>query len=167
MNKITRLGWLAYGLAVLVVVLDQASKAYLIGPFHLIEKGSVRILPFFSLTSVENRGVSFGMLTAGDAVGRWLLVVFSAAVVVALVVWAARNTRVWTGVAVGLIIGGAVGNNLIDRVRFGAVTDFLDFTRLGFPWVFNVADSAITVGVILLLIDSLLTPNAAAKAVSR
>jgi len=165
--RVARLGWAAYGVALIVIILDQLSKAYLLGPFHLRDRGPVAVLPFFRLTSVENRGVSFGMLNAGDQAGRWLLVAFSSVVVIALIIWAARMTRLWTALALGMIIGGAVGNNLIDRVRFGAVTDFLDFSALGFPWVFNVADSAITVGVILLLIDSLLTPNTASKAAAR
>jgi len=162
-HRIGKLGWAAYGLALVVVILDQASKSYLIGPFHLADRESVAILPFFHLTSVANAGVSFGMLQAGGAFGRWMLVAFSTAVVVGLGVWAARNTRLLTALAVGLIMGGAIGNNLIDRVRFGAVVDFLDFRGLGFPWIFNLADSAITVGVALLLLDSLMTPQAAAK----
>jgi len=121
------------------------------------------VLPFFHLTSVANVGVSLGLLQAGGELGRWLLVLFSAVVVIALAIWITRMTRLWTALALGLIMGGAIGNNLIDRVRFGAVVDFLDFSRLGFPWVFNLADSAITVGVVLLLLDSLLTPSAPAK----
>ena len=160
--KIARSGWAAYGLSVLVVILDQASKTYLIGPFHLPERGSVALLPFFSLTSVANGGVSFGMFQAAGPFGRWLLVAFSAVVVIGLVIWTARAARLWTALGLGLIMGGAIGNNLIDRVRFGAVVDFLDFRGLGFPWIFNVADSAITVGVVLLLLDSLLTPSAPA-----
>ena len=73
--------------------------------------------------------------------------------------WAARTTRPLMAGALGLVMGGAIGNNLIDRVRYGAVVDFLDFSGIGFKWVFNVADSAITVGVILLLLDSLLTSS--------
>ena len=157
--KVGRLGWAAYGLALIVVVLDQWSKFYVIGPLDLRERGSIPVLPIFSLTSVDNGGVSFGMLQANGPVGRWLLVAFSAAVVIALVIWAARMTRLATALALGLIIGGAIGNNLIDRVRFGHVVDFLDFSRIGFIWVFNVADSAISVGVALLLLDSLLSPN--------
>ena len=80
---------------------------------------------------------------------------FALVVVAALAVWARRVDRPLLAAALGLVIGGAIGNNLIDRVRFGAVADFLDFTGLHFPWVFNVADSAITVGVVLLLLDSL------------
>ncbi len=157
--KIARAGWIAYALALVVVVLDQMSKAYVTGPLDLADRGSIPILPFFHLTSVANQGVSFGLLRANGDLGRWLLVSFSAVVVVGLAVWAARQTRIWTALAVGLIMGGAIGNNLIDRVRFGAVVDFLDFSGLGFKWVFNLADSAITVGVVLLMLDSLLTSN--------
>ncbi len=157
--KLTRTGWFAFILAAVVVVLDQASKAYVTGPLHLGERGQIPVLPFFKLSSVANPGVSFGFLRADTPLGRWLLVAFSAVVVVGLAVWAARQSRIWTAVAVGLIMGGAIGNNLIDRARYGAVVDFLDFSGLGFIWVFNVADSAITVGVVLLLLDSFLTPN--------
>lgn len=156
--KISRLGWLAYGLAVVTVILDQASKAYMVGPFHLPERGTVEVLPFFHFSAVANTGVSFGIFSAHGDLGRWLLVAFSAIVVGGLATWASRMERLMTALAVGLIMGGAIGNNLIDRVRLGAVIDFLDFSGLGFKWVFNVADSAITVGVILLLLDSLLTP---------
>ena len=154
--KIARAGWIAYALALITIVLDQISKAYVTGPLRLAERGTIEVTPFFHLTAVANEGVSFGLLKAQGDLGRWLLVGFSAAVVMGLVIWAWRLTRTWTALAVGLIIGGAIGNNLIDRVRFGAVVDFLDFSGLGFKWVFNVADSAITVGVILLLADSLI-----------
>jgi signal peptidase II len=116
---------------------------------------------------VWNPGVSFGLLAAKGDVGRWLLVGFAAAVVVALGFWARRSTRVLTALAVGLVMGGAIGNNVIDRVRFGAVADFLDFSGLGFKWVFNVADSAISVGVALLLLEMFLgakTPEPGARA---
>ena len=157
--KSPRTGWIAYVLASLVIVLDQASKAYVTGPLNLAEKGSIPILPFFHLTSVANEGVSFGLLKANGDLGRWLLVGFSAAVVAGLAIWAWRQTRLWTSLAVGLIMGGAIGNNLIDRVRFGAVVDFLDFSGIGFKWVFNLADSAITVGVVLLLLEGLVAPG--------
>jgi signal peptidase II len=155
-----RSSWIAYGLAALVVVLDQASKAYVIGPLDLPEKLRIPVIPpFFVLSSVANQGVSFGLLRADTPTGRWLLVLFAAAVVIGLGVWVWRQTKLWTALAVGLIMGGAIGNNLIDRVRFGSVVDFLDFSGIGFRWVFNLADSAITVGVILLLLEGLLTPS--------
>jgi len=139
---VTRLGWAAYALAAVVVVLDQASKAWVLGPLDLPGRGVVDVLPVFRLSMVWNPGVSFGLLAARGALGRWLLVAFASCVVIALV------------------MGGAIGNNVIDRVRFGAVADFLDFSGLGFKWVFNVADSAISVGVALLLLEMLLGSRA-------
>jgi len=152
---VTRLGWLTYALAVAVIGLDQLSKFWILNVFDLPARGSVKVLPVFNLSMVWNRGVSFGMFRAEVDLARWGLAAFSLAVAVALVVWARKTERLLTAVALGLVIGGALGN-LIDRVRFGAVVDFLDFSGLYFPWVFNVADSGITVGVILLLIDSVL-----------
>ena len=158
-RQIAPLGWLAYGLAAVVVVLDQIAKAWVVGVFDLPAKGSVEILPIFRLTMVWNPGVSFGLLRADTDLGRWLLVSFAAVVVLALALWVRRSTTVWTALGVGLVMGGAIGNNIIDRVRFGAVEDFLDFSGLGFKWVFNVADSAISVGVALLLIELFLAPR--------
>ena len=158
--KTARTGWTAYALAVVVVILDQVSKAYVTGPLDLPERLRIPVAPpFFVLSAVDNRGVSFGLLRADTPVGRWLLVAFAAMVVGGLAVWAWRQTRLWTSLAVGLIMGGAIGNNLIDRIRFGSVVDFLDFSGIGFRWVFNVADSAITVGVILLLLEGFLAPG--------
>jgi signal peptidase II len=152
-SAVTNRGWLTYGLAALVIVLDQASKYWILNVYDLPAKGSTPILPFFSLSMVWNRGVSFGLFRADVDLARWGLVVFSLGVAIALGLWARRNDRLLPAVALGLVIGGAIGN-LIDRVRFGAVVDFLDFGGLHFPWVFNVADSGITIGVALLLLDS-------------
>jgi len=154
--RVSRLGWAAYALAGVVVALDQASKAWVLGPLGLPDRGMVQVLPIFRLSMVWNPGVSFGLLAARGELGRWLLVAFAACVVAALAVWARRMNRLLTALAVGLVMGGAIGNNIIDRVRFGAVADFLDFSGLGFKWVFNVADSAISVGVALLLLEMLL-----------
>ena len=151
---------MAYALAAVVVGLDQASKAWILGPFDLTAKGMVDVLPIFRLTMVWNPGVSFGLLAARGDLGRWLLVAFAAIVVGALALWARRISRPITALAVGLVMGGAIGNNIIDRVRFGAVADFLDFSGIGFKWVFNVADSAISVGVALLLLEMLLGARA-------
>ena len=151
---ITRLGRFAYALAAAVIVLDQLAKFWVLEVFRLAERGSVEVLPFFRLSMVWNRGVSFGLLQAEVDLARWGLALFSTAVAVALAWWARKVVRPLLAVALGLVIGGAVGN-MIDRVRFGAVADFLDFSQLFFPWVFNVADSAITVGVLLLIFDSL------------
>jgi signal peptidase II len=153
--KVTRLGWVAYGLALVTILLDQLSKAWVLGPLDLPDKGSVAVLPILRLTMVWNHGVSFGFLTAHGAVGRWGLVLFALVVVVVLGVWAARTTRPLMAGALGLVMGGAIGNNIVDRVRFGAVADFIDVSALHFPWIFNIADSAINIGVALLLIETL------------
>ncbi|MEO6341134.1 MAG: signal peptidase II [Caulobacteraceae bacterium] len=152
----TRLAWATYALATAVIVLDQLSKFWMLNVYALAERGSVPVLPFFNLTMVWNRGVSFGFLRADADLARWGLAAFSIAVAIGLAIWAKRVAEPLRAVALGLVIGGALGN-VIDRIRFGAVADFLDFSGLHFPWVFNVADSAITVGVILLLLESLLT----------
>lgn len=149
-----RASLIAYGLAVLTIALDQLSKWWVLYVFDLPVKGSVQVGGPFSLTMVWNKGVSFGMLRAEQDLTRWALVVFSLVVAAFLAVWARKIEKPLLAIAVGLVMGGAVGN-AIDRARFGAVADFLDFKALYFPWVFNVADSAITVGVILLLLDSL------------
>ena len=158
---VTRFGWMAYGLALLTVILDQVSKAWILG-MGMIPGESVRVLPFFKLSLVYNPGISFGLLAASGA-GRWLLVLFALAVVIAVGVWARSLTKPLPAVALGLIMGGALGNNIIDRVRFGRVTDFLDFSGLGFPWVFNIADAAINIGVAVLLIEVMFSGRDADK----
>lgn len=158
--KISRLALTAFAFALAVIVLDQASKAWIMSGLDLREVGRVEIWPpIFNFTWVENRGVSFGLF--GDGSARWMLSLFSIVVAGALGWWALRAERRLLITAIGLIMGGAVGN-VIDRIRFGFVVDFLDFSGTKvFPWVFNVADSAITVGVVLLILDSLLSERAA------
>jgi signal peptidase II len=162
--RLSRNGLTAYAIALVVIILDQASKAWVLGPLDLPDKVSVQVAPFFRLSFVENPGISYGLLQSHGGVGRWLLVAFAAVVVLVLAIWVAKATRGLTVLAIGLILGGAIGNNLIDRIRMGWVADFLDFSQIGFQWVFNVADSAITVGVIVLLIDSFLTSRPPAAA---
>ena len=106
------------------------------------------------LTGVWNPGVSFGILQGPHVLVRWMLAAFSIAVAIMLAFWVRNARRPLFAVAVGLVIGGAVGN-VIDRIRIGAVADFIDVSPLHFPWVFNVAGLAITVGICLLLIDML------------
>ncbi len=159
MTRISRYGWLAYGLAVTVVVVDQAAKA-IVGGLHLVSGVSLQLWGPLRLTLVQNTGVSFGLFRGDAPWTRWALAGFSLAVALFLGVWARRAARPITGLSAGLIMGGAVGN-LIDRVRDGSVVDFIDVTRLHFPWVFNVGDSAITVGIVLLLAENLLSPRAA------
>jgi signal peptidase II len=158
--KITRIAYAAFGLALLIVIIDQLTKAWVISGIDLREVGQVLVLPpIFNLTWVENRGVSFGLF--GDGSARWYLSVFSILVAGALAWWALKADRRLLITAIGLVMGGAIGN-VIDRVRFGFVVDFLDFSGTGFfPWVFNIADSAISIGVVLLIWDSLRAEKAA------
>lgn len=161
-SPVSRWGLVAYAIALVTVLADQLSKAWAVGPMHLNDLGSVPVIPpFFRLTLVENRGVSFGLLSADTPAGRWMLVVMAGLVAAGLIWWVRKADRPLFAAAIGLVIGGALGNNLIDRARIGRVIDFLDFSGLYFPWVFNVADSAITVGVILLLLDNLLASKPA------
>lgn len=149
---------LAYGLAALVIVLDQLSKAWIVHGLHFVEGSSLPLVGPLRLTFVYNQGISFGLLQ-GSGLGRWLLAAFSAAVAIALIIWARRAGRLWLTVGIGLVAGGAIGN-LVDRVLIGQVIDFIDVSAIGFfPWVFNIADSAINVGVAILLIDQLFTPD--------
>jgi signal peptidase II len=150
---VTRLGWIAFAIAAAVIVVDQAVKAWVLGGLGLPMLGSVPFAGPVHLTMVWNQGVSFGLLKANHDIVRWALTAFSLIVAVFLASWARRATRPLMGLGLGLVMGGAIGN-AIDRARFGAVVDFVDVTRLMFPWVFNVADSAITIGVIFLLLDS-------------
>ena len=115
----------------------------------------VGLAPFFNIVRVFNRGVSFGMFGAAPDWMPLLLLGFAAAVAGGLCFWLMRARNRWLGAGLGLVIGGAIGNG-IDRVRLGAVVDFLDVHAAGYHWpAFNIADSAITVGVLLLLLDTL------------
>lgn len=164
--KIPRIAFAAYGFALLIIVLDQLTKAWILS---LPDVASIKQIPLgyvfaevfppvLRFTFVQNTGVSFGLFGGGEA--RWGLTIFSVLVSGALAWWATRADRRLLITAIGLVIGGALGN-VIDRVRFGYVVDFIDVSGTGvFPWVFNVADSAITIGVVLLIIDSFLSDRA-------
>lgn len=138
--------------AAAIIVLDQASKFWIVHGLNLPELGKIEISGIFDLSYVENRGASFGMLSGM----RWLLSVISIGVALALGAWLGRLTRPVAAAGVSFIIGGALGN-LYDRLAYGFVVDFLDFSGLYFPWVFNVADTAINVGIAFLLLDAWLT----------
>ncbi len=147
---------LGLGLALAVAVLDQASKwvivARVMDPPRFIE-----VTPFFNLVLVWNRGVSFGMLNSDSRYVAWGLSAVALVIVLALILWLYRVGNRLGAVAIGLIIGGAVGN-VIDRIfrEQRAVADFLDFHALGYHFpAFNLADSAITLGVLALLCDAL------------
>ena len=145
---------------VVTVALDQASKFWLLNVFDIGHRGAVRVTPFFDLVLAWNTGISFGWLQSDSPGMQTALMVVKALAVVALAVWMARSRDLLATVALGLIIGGAVGN-AIDRLAYGAVVDFALFhVEIGgntYSWyVFNLADVAIVAGVIALLYDSLL-----------
>lgn len=141
-----------------VLALDQLSKYWVINVLKLPQIGKIELSPFFDLTMVWNYGVSFGAFTAKADWQRWALVGLSIVIASIFSVWLTRAKRGQTIVALALVIGGALGN-VIDRVRYGAVADFFDVSGMHFPWVFNVADSAITLGAILLAIDMVFNPD--------
>ncbi len=151
----------AAAVAVLVLLLDQATKFLALA--RLLPGHPVSVIDgLFSLTLVLNPGLAFGMLGATPAAWRWVVAVLSMGALTVLAVLGARLLPAGgrlTELALGLVFGGAVGN-LIDRGRFGAVVDFLDFYWRGYHWpAFNVADSAISVGVALLALQMLLAPS--------
>ena len=147
---------MAYAVAAGVILLDQLAKHWITVTLHMQPGASIALTPFLNLTLVLNRGVSFGLFRSdeGTEIVRWALALFSAGVSIALAIWVRSAVRLLPAVAIGLIIGGALGN-LADRIRLGRVVDFIDFGHI-FPWVFNVADAAVNIGVVLLLIDAFL-----------
>jgi signal peptidase II len=146
-----------------VIVADQFSKWWLYE--YLVTDGRrlVEILPFANLVAVWNYGVSFGMFNSGSTAASWIFIIVALAIVAVLAVWIYRAVRTEPAIALGLVIGGAIGN-VVDRVRFGAVFDFLDVHVAGWHWpAFNVADSAISIGVAVLFIDSLFHGSESSK----
>ena len=143
----------AYLLALAIFAFDQITKWLMIGPLALRERAQIELLPIFNLTWVENRGISLGLFTADSELGRWLLVAMTAAIAVGVAWWIRREESRGDQFALALVLGGALGN-IVDRVRFGYVVDFADLHFGAFrPFlVFNVADAAISIGVIILLI---------------
>lgn len=144
-------------IAVVALLADQISKNVLLYGFdfiHFRPYDRVPVLPFFDLVMVWNRGISYGLFQAEGLLGTVLLTVFQLTVAAVLAVWLWRSDRPLLTAGLGLLIGGALGN-AIDRVRFGAVADFFHFYAWGRDWyVFNIADAAITIGVIALLADA-------------
>lgn len=146
--------WLGPGVFLVILVLDFLTKQWALA--RLTDQGFIEVTGFFNLVLVWNRGVSFGMFQAGSEEGRWLLVGMALVVSAVLVIWLWRERRSLPRLAIWLILAGALGN-VVDRVRYGAVVDFLDFHAFGYHWpAFNVADSAIVVGAAILVGDSLL-----------
>jgi len=144
------------------LAVDQGSKLLLLYGFHFIEMGPgdrIAVLPFFDLVMVWNPGISYGLLPAHGWTGTAILAIFSIAAVAGLGWWLWNAGRGALSAALGLVIGGAIGN-LIDRLIYGRVADFFHFYLRGYDWyVFNIADCAITLGVAVLLYDALLRPE--------
>lgn len=153
--------------AIVVLALDQASKLWLLNVFDIARRGAVKLTPFFDLVLAWNVGISFGWLQNESPIAQIGLMVIKAAAVIVLSIWMAWSRTLIATVALGLIIGGAVGN-AIDRLAYGAVVDFalfhVQFGEKTYNWyVFNLADAAIVAGVAALLYDSFLgTPAAKA-----
>lgn len=145
-------------IAVLVIFFDQVTKWVALSGLDF-GQNPITVTSFFNLVLVWNRGVSFGMFNDAGAYGPWILSGLAIAVVIGLLYWL-RQVDNWLAVsALGLVIGGALGN-VIDRFRFGAVVDFLDVHVAGYHWpAFNIADAAICIGAGLLLLDGLLAPK--------
>jgi signal peptidase II len=148
--------------AALALILDQGSKMlmlYGLGFVRMLPGQAIPVLPFFNLVMVWNPGVSYGLFPASGPAGTAILALFSLFAVAALGWWLWISDRLTLTLGLGLVIGGALGN-LIDRLVYGKVADFFHFYGLGYDWyVFNVADAAITFGVIALLYDALLKPE--------
>jgi signal peptidase II len=146
-----------------VVLLDQWTKWLVLAEprFNALgcldrmqDCGRIPLPGPLDLTMLWNRGMSYGLFQS-DGIGRWILAAIMLTIAVGFLIWLVRAEGRWLRLALALVIGGAFGN-LIDRVRFGAVVDFIDANGLYFPWVFNVADAAISVGAVLLFVDQFL-----------
>lgn len=144
-------------LAIVLFVADQWSKYFVVEQLGLRQPGDqYELLPFFDLTRTNNFGVSLGMLEATSMEMRWGLVAVTALIALVVLVWMLRERKMWDIAALAMILGGAAGN-IVDRYRFGYVVDFADFHIGTFrPFlIFNVADAAITIGVVILLARAL------------
>ncbi len=153
---------LALGLAALVLLVDQVTK-WLIVAVVMQPPRVIEVTSFFNLVLVHNTGISLGIWSGESTWKPWVLSGLALAIVAGLLVWLRHQTRMLPSLAIGLIVGGAVGN-VIDRWHAPGVIDFLDFHAFGWHyWAFNVADSAITIGVVLLVFDGLFLEREKAK----
>ena len=155
---LTRLGvWTAAG----VFVVDQITKLWILFVVRLEDTGPWTLLPFLDFVMVWNRGVSYGLFQQTSDAGRWALVALSIGASIWLSLWLRKATSRLEALALALIIGGALGN-VVDRIAYGAVADFVHLHWGEWSWyVFNVADAAIVVGVVALMYDVLTRKDAA------
>ncbi|MEM1288472.1 MAG: signal peptidase II [Pseudomonadota bacterium] len=147
-------------IALVGLVLDQATKLAVLSALRDQPGRVIEVTPFFDLVLVWNRGISYGLFQAGSQAQVWMLIGLASAITVALFIWLWRTDDPFIALALGLLIGGAIGNT-IDRAAYGAVVDFVSLHAAGFHWyVFNLADVWVVVGVLLLLYDAFLRPEA-------
>ena len=149
----------AFLVAGVTFLVDQLCKWAVSGPLGLTVEGDQRyVLPFFNVTRTHNLGISLGLFRADSDAARWTLVVVTAAIALSMLVWILREPRHGDRLALGMVLGGAIGN-ILDRIRLGYVVDFADLHFGAFrPFlVFNIADAAISIGVVILLIRAFLT----------
>ncbi|WP_296721179.1 signal peptidase II [Erythrobacter sp.] len=153
---LTRNRLIGLAIAAFIAIIDQVVKWYVTGPLALRQVGNIDLLPFFDLTYTENRGISLGMLQATNMEMRWLLVLMTAVIALVVLVWMMREKRMGDIFGLALILGGAIGN-IRDRYDLGYVIDYADFHIGTFrPFlIFNIADAAITIGVVIILARSL------------
>jgi len=146
-----------FSVALIVLILDQLAKWAVAGPLQLQWVGQIYVMPIFNLTWVENIGISLGILNAHTELERWLLVAVTAAIAIGVAIWIGREKLRGDQLALGMILGGALGN-ILDRARHGYVVDFADLHFGTFrPFlVFNVGDAAISIGVAILLLRAFL-----------
>jgi signal peptidase II len=159
-----------FTIAAVVFALDQLTKWIVAGPLELQSVREIVLLPIFNLSWTENNGISLGLLNAQTAIGRWMLVALTAAIAIGVAIWLGREKQRGDQLALGMVLGGALGN-ILDRIRFGYVVDFADLHFRSWPeqlcWsyangacrpflVFNVADAAISIGVVILLLRAFL-----------
>jgi signal peptidase II len=144
---------LGFMIALIVFVLDQLTKWIVTGPLQLEQVGNIPLIPFFDLTYTRNYGISGGFLHASNATMRWALVAMTGAIAIGVAVWIGREKERLDQIALGLVLGGALGN-ILDRSRIGYVVDFADLHIGTFrPFlIFNVGDAAISIGVVILLL---------------
>jgi lipoprotein signal peptidase len=155
MGDLVRMRVLGLAAIAAVVIIDQATKLWFYEFLLASGRRYVEVLPFFNLVTVWNYGVSFGMFNSSSSAGSWIFVILALAIVAVLAYWLWHTPRRLPAVALSMVIGGALGN-VVDRLRYGAVFDFLDFHAFGWHWpAFNAADAAITLGVVALFVDSL------------
>jgi signal peptidase II len=155
---------LGFAVAIVIFIADQVVKWVMLGPLQLREIGQITLLPIFNFTFTENTGVSLGLLNAGTENQRWLLVALTAAIAITVLVWLLRERLAADTAALGLILGGALGN-IRDRMTLGYVVDYADLHFGSFrPFlIFNLADAAITIGVLIILARSFLSREKRAK----